>query len=165
MSNCCSWIEREVEGKRKVYFLTGKQVFHTKKGKELQEELHGDFIGHSAIRFYYDLPDTSQRGRLYEKECDDFSTPDKFPTIIVRAIKRGDMRGMATPNGLLTAQAYKVWQEATAQPYKVRQEAEAQADKVWQEATAQPYKVWQEAKDTSFWDLFAIPENRNPIWR
>jgi vacuolar-type H+-ATPase subunit H len=45
----------------------------------------------------------------------------------------------------LTAQAEKVYQEATAPAYKVYQEATAQAEKVYQEATAPAYKVYQEA--------------------
>ncbi len=154
MSEFISWIEKEKEGKKQIFFLTGKQVFHTKKGKELFKELHGDFIGHSAIRFYYALKDTTNRGRLYEKECTDFSTPNKFPAVIVRAIKRGDMRGLATPEGLLTATAEKAYQEAKAPAEKAYQEAKATAEKAYQKATT-----------PAFWTLFAIPENRVEAWR
>ncbi len=176
MSEFVSWIEKEVQGKKKIYFLPGKKVFHTKKGKELQKELHGDVMGHSAIRFYYDLSDTTERGRLYEKECMDFSDPSKFPAVIVRAIKRGDMRGMATPEKLLTKPAWaeydkvlkpawdkcdKVLNAAWDKYVKVLNAAWAEYDKVLNAA----WDKYDRRKQDAFWNLFANPENRNPLWR
>src|SRR3990167_2160775 len=101
MSECLSWIH---QGK-KTYYLTHDQVFHTKKGRALMEKLKGDFIGHSAIRFYYRLPEPDDENRRQEPQCTDFSTPDNFPAVLVEAIQRGDFRGFGTPECLLSAPA------------------------------------------------------------
>ena len=189
MSEFISWIEKpsKTKGKPDIYFLTAEQIFNNEKGKRLQKELAGDFIGHSAIRFFYDLPDTTSRGRLYEKECADFSTPSNFPAIITRAIKRGDFRGMGTPQGLLTHPAYaeyeRVRQPAYAEYERVRQPAEAEYEKVTQTAEAEYQKVrqpayaeYQKVRQTAyaeyekvtqpaFWDLFSDPKNRAEAWK
>jgi len=159
MCEFISWIEKG----DKVYFLTGKQVFETKKGKEVIQKQCGveDYIGHGAIRLYYGLEQDEGKNR----ECNCFTKPDNFPSPIIRAIKRGDMRGMGEPEGLLTAPAEKAYQEAKATAWKAYHEATAPAEKAYQEATAPAEKAYQEATATAFWDLFAIPENRNPAWR
>ena len=156
MSDFLSWIEKPstVKGKPDIYFLTAKQVFHTRKGKLLQKELAGDYIGHSAIRFYYDLPDTIGRHNLFDKESTNFSSPANFPAVIVRAIKRGDFAGMGTPKGLLC-------QPAWAEYEKIRQQAYAEYEKIRQQALAEYEKIRQPA----FWDLFAINENRAEAWK
>ena len=148
MCEFVSWIKKGDT----VYFLTGEQIFHTKRGKEIIQTQCGmeDYVGHGAIRLYFGLEqDEGKNG-----ECSDFRKPDNFPSPIIRAIKNGDMRGLATPDGLLSAPAEKAYREATAP-----------AEKAYREATATAEKAWREATATAFWDLFAIPENRNPAWR
>jgi hypothetical protein len=166
MCEFVSWIEKD----SKVYFLTGRQVYQTKRGKELQKHsgnIEDDKLGHGAIRFYYHI----EGGQ--DKEYTDFTKPNNLPSKIVTAIKLGRMRGMAYGvSGLLTATADKAWQEATAPADKAYQEATAPADKAWQEAkntadkayqeatapaykawqeaTAPAYKAWQEAKNTAY---------------
>jgi vacuolar-type H+-ATPase subunit H len=134
---------KDKNGKDKYYFLTHHLIHETPRGEMVRKRFPGidEVIGHSAIRAYYEIRDNESENW----ECSDFSTSANFPAIIVKAIKRGEFRGFGNPTGLLTAPAYKVWQEATAPAYKVWQEAKATADKVWQEATAPAYKVWQEA--------------------
>jgi hypothetical protein len=46
---------------------------------------------------------------------------------------------------LLTAPAYKIWQESKAPAYKIYQESKAQAYKIYQESKAQAYKIYQES--------------------
>ena len=125
----------------KWYFLTHDLIHNTPRGEIIQKKFpgSGELIGHSAIREYYGL--RSGEGENWERS--DFSTPENFPTIIARAIKRGEFRGFGEPAGLLIATA----------------------DKAWKEAIATADKAWQEAKATAFWDLFAIPENRAKAWR
>ena len=116
----------------------------------LQKKYGGDdLVGHAAIRDYFEL----QSGVGENWEQTDFSKPKNFPVILVKAIKRGDFRGLGEPKGLLTAPAGKAYQEATAPAGKAYQEAKDAAE-----------KAYQEAKD-AFWDLFSEPENRVEAWR
>ena len=162
------------EGKDRWYFLTHHLIWETPRGEMLRKQFadakDGDFIGHHAIRAYFQL----DGGENWE--CTDFSTPANFPDVIAEAIKRGEFRGLGMPDKLLTANAYKAWQEATAPAdkawqeatapaYKAWQEATAPADKAWQEARANGDKAWGEANANAFWDLFANPENRAEGWR
>ena len=127
MCEFVSWIEKD----KKIYFLTGNQIFNTLKGKALQAfcASKDDHVGHGAIRHYYRLAKYDG----IQRECTDFSTPNNFPDEIVVAIKEGKMRGLGVqPSELLTAPVYKLYQETT---------------------------------ENIFWDIFAIPENRNPLWR
>ena len=93
MCQFLSWIEKG----NKVYFLTSKQI-DSPKGEILKKRFRGEgeLVGHAAIRAFYDIDDGK------ECECSNFTTPANFPDILVRAIKRGDFRGMATPEGLLS---------------------------------------------------------------
>ncbi len=135
----CEFISFIKKGK-KIYFLDYDKIYNTEKGRLLQKETSkDDYIGHGAIRFYYGLEQDEGKNC----ECTDFSTPKNFPNEIVIAIKEGRFRGMATPGELLT-------QPALAEYEKVEQPAWAEYEKV---------------RQTAFWDLFAIPENRNPEWR
>jgi len=154
--------------------LTGAQVLHTRRGKELREFCKSaeDYTGHGAIRFYYELP-------LFvgvNKECTDFSTPGNFPPTIVESIKSGEFRGLGIAIELLTATtqrayneavapAWKAYNEAAATVQKAYNEARATAWKAYNEATAPVWKAYNEAAATAFWDLFAIPENRKKEWR
>jgi hypothetical protein len=159
-------------GKDKYYFLTHDLIHNTPRGEMLQKKYGGDdLVGHAAIRDYFEL----QSGVGENWEQIDFSKPKNFPVILVKAIKRGDFRGLGEPKGLLTAPAGKAYQEATAPAGKAYQEATAPAGKAYQEATAPAGKAYQEAKDAAekayqeakdaFWDLFSEPENRVEAWR
>ena len=158
MCEFLSWIEKG----DKVYFLTGKQVYDTPKGKALKEwsqNIEDDKTGHGAIRFYYNIVGGE------DKECSDFSTPDNFPPVIAKAIKVEKMRRMGISKQLLTQQAWaeykKIEQPAGAEYDKIRQQAWAEYDKIRQQALAEYNKIRQQA----FWDFFAVIENRNPAWR
>jgi hypothetical protein len=171
MCEFCSWIEKKGRTKQ-ILFLT-TPLIDSEKGKKLLAGLpQDDLIGHGAIRRFFGLEQDDGTNH----ECTDFSNPSNFPAVIVRAIKRGEMRGMAMPVGLLTATAWKAYleamapagkayQEAKATARKAYQEAKAPAGKAYQEAKATAGKAYQEAKATAFWDLFANTENRNPAWR
>ena len=140
-----------VEKGNKIYFLTHGQVFNTKKG-ELLQKFNGtdtDYAGHGAIRFYYGL----EQDEGANKECTDFSTPDNFPSVIVRAIKEGKMRRIGIGKGLLNGQAWAEYGKITGQ-------ALAEYEKITGQASAEYRKI----RDPAFWDLFAVLENRNPLW-
>jgi len=148
MCEFISWIET---ADNKIYFLSKKQL-PTKKGQALREfcQADSDLTGHGAIRRYYKLAEHDGAN----KECTDFSTPANFPDVIVKAIKDGDMAGFGVnPFGLLNTSAGKAYGEAIAPAFKA-----------YHEAMASALKVYNEAKATTFWDLFANPENRNPLW-
>ena len=92
------------------YFLTHDLIHNTSRGEMLQKKYGGDdLVGHAAIRDYFEL----QSGVGENWEQTDFSKPTNFPVILVKAIKRGDFRGLGEPKGLLTAPAGKAYQEAT----------------------------------------------------
>lgn len=148
MCEFVSWIEKG----KKVYFLTGKQVFHTQKGKDLIQKQcsEDDYVGHGAIRLYYGLEQDDGVNREYTS----FSSPYGFPSVIVKAIKNGDMRGLAIPKSLLT-------QPVLAEYEKIQQSAWTEYKKIRQSALAEYEKIQQSA----FWDLFAINDNRNPAWQ
>jgi hypothetical protein len=148
MCEFISWIETKDKGKKTVFFLTGKQVFHTKRGKELRNytKNYGDLVGHGAIRWYYEL----KYNVGTNKECTDFYSPENFPEDIVSAIKNGDMRGMGTPEGLLAKAACAEWDKACAECDKARAEwnkACAEWDKAcaeWNKACAEWNKACAE---------------------
>ena len=87
-----------------IYFLTGSQVFDSPRGKALREwcQSPDDYIGHGAIRWYYDLEQKDGKNVEYT----DFSSPKNFPAVIARAIKCGDMRGLGTNVDLLVQTAF-----------------------------------------------------------
>ena len=157
MCQFVSWIEKDGA----VLFLTGKQVYHTKRGKELRDYTKntGDMVGHGAIRWFYEI----DGGK--DIECTDFRSPSNFPAVIIEAIKGGEMRGMGTPNGLLTRKAYAEYLKVCAAAYteylKVSAAAWAEYEKVRNAASAEYEKVI----DAAFWDLFDDPRNRRKKWR
>ena len=129
-----------------VLFLTAKDIYETKRGRELQEYSgsEDDLTGHGAIDFFYDL-----KGKGKNKECTDFSTPDNFPPAIVRAIKAGEFRGLGIAKELLTAPAWakyeKVTDSALAEYEKVKAPAKAKYEKVEAPAWAEYNKVTDSA--------------------
>ena len=163
MCDFISWIEKP--GSKKSLFLTNHLIYHTAKGRLLQKEQSRkeDLCGHSAIRFYFGL----EKGEGRERERTDFSDSKNFPVAIVKAIKNGDMRGMADnpPEGMLTPKAraeyHKVVDPARAEYDKVFASARAEYDKVFDPARAEYDKV----VDKTFWDLFADARNRTHTYQ
>ena len=171
-----SWIEMS---NGDIKFLTGKQVFDTLRGKKLQREIDKpDLIGHQAIRHYYRIP----KGMGINGECSNFSTPTNFPIEIAQAIREGDILRLSDHSiyiyakQLLTVVANKMWGEAIAPAYKAREESKVLVDKAYKGAMTLAYKAreeskvlvdkaWEEAMIAAFKIIFAIPENRNPVWR
>ena len=96
MCHFISWIEHN----DKNWFLT-KNELSTDKGKELIEYCGdpADIVGHGAIRQYYNFTGG------FNKECTDFTNPDRFPPEIVQAIKDGLFEGMGVAPKILTEEA------------------------------------------------------------
>jgi len=139
MCEFVSWIEKDGT----LVYLTGEDVFNTKRGKELQEYCIDldDLSGHGAIRWYYNF----EGGKNFE--CTDFSAPDNFPAEIVEVIKSGKMRGMGLSKQLLTkpalAEYNKIQQLARAEYNKIEQPAWAEYSKIEQLALAEYNKIQQ----------------------
>ena len=163
MCHFISWKEiRCPNGEKEILYLTANDVFNTKRGRELQAHTcREDWVGHGAIAFYYEID--SNKGK--NLECEDFSDPANFPPVIADAIKAGKFRGLGTAKGLLTLEAFaeyeRIKQAALAEYGRIEQAALAEDHRVRQAALAEYNRIEQAA----FWDLFAIPENRNPSWR
>ncbi len=141
MCEFVSWVERKEKNHQTIYFLTGEQIFHSPRGEALRKWSGNsdDFTGHGAIRFYYDFDDGEN------KECSDFVTPANFPDVIATAIKRGDMRGMAQPEGLLSGTALaeyeKICGTALVEYQKIRGTALAEYEKIRGTALAEYEKI------------------------
>lgn len=174
MCTFLSAVKTKSKGEDKWYFLTHHLIHNTPRGELIQKQFPGsdELIGHAAIRAYFQLRD----GKCENWECSDFSTPDNFPAVIVKAIKRGNFRGFGTPKGLLSQPAAAEYEKATQQAWaeykKATQQAWAEYEKATQLAAAECLKAFQQAwaeyekaKEPAFWDLFASPENRNPAWK
>ena len=167
MCEFVSWIE--TPGKRgPVILFLSAEALATPKGLEIAPD---DRLGHGAIRQYYGL--AQDEGTNHE--CVDFSSPSNFPAEIVRALKRGEFRGLGTPKGLLSAATWAEYQQirqtALAEYEQTRQPAYAEYERVRQPALAeyqqacQPaYAEYQRADRNAFWDLWAVPANRSPAW-
>ena len=186
MCEFISWIEKDDE----VLFLTGNEVFNTKRGRELQNHCKSkdDLTGHGAIRWYFGTDDKPISGGK-ERECTNFSTPDNFPKQIVRAIKKGQMWGFddATPQELLTNTAWaeyekitnparaeyeKIMNTAWVEYEKITNTAWAEYEKIKNTARAEYEKIkntawaeYEKIENTAFWNIFADVNNRNPKWR
>ena len=144
MCDFVSWIEKD----KKVYFLTHDLVYNTKKGRKLREwsGSSDDYCGHGAIRFYFGMEQDEGR----DKEYTDFKMPDRFPDVIVNAIKNEEMRGLGQSSDLLTAKARaeyaKVCDQAMAEYDKVCDQARAECAKVYNQARAEYNKVCDQAR-------------------
>jgi len=180
MCEFISWVEK----RDKLYFVTGKQLFETKKGQEFIKTISSDdYCGHGTIRDWYHI----DAGDGIDRECADFSMTDNFPNKIVEAIKDGSMRGLGMSEQLLTPKTlaeYKKIRQSASDEYdrirqsawdeykKIRQSASDEYDRIRQSASDEYERIEQSAwaeyekmRQSAFWDLFAIPENRNPAWR
>ena len=158
MCDFISWIEKDGQ----VYYLTYRDIYNTRRGKELRNHCMSkdDLSGHGAIRYYYD----NFTGGA-EKECTDFTTPANFPPEIVEDIKAGKFRGLGINKELLTAPALKLYEETEAQALKLYKETKAPAWKLYEETEAQAWKLYEETKAQAFWDIFKIVKNRKKLWR
>ena len=140
-----------VERRRHVYFLTHDLVYETEKGKLLREwcARSDDLKGHGAIRFYFGLEQDEGKNQEYT----DFSSPANFPPIIATAIKQGKMRGIGYSLSLLNAHALAK-HDSTCYVVVVEYKC----------VSAVSYAEYERIRGGVFWDIFAIPENRNPAW-
>jgi hypothetical protein len=126
MCQFVSWIEYE----KKVYFLDDLKL-NTKEGRELLKQCKdNDIRGHGAIRAYY--PELGKLGT--DVECEDFSSPDKFPSEVVEAIKKGIFTEFGKCLAILTEPAY-------AECGKVDDAAYVEYEKVDDAAWAEYMKV------------------------
>jgi len=179
MCEFVSWIEKDDD----IIFLTGDDVFRSKRGKALQKycQSYDDLPGHGAIRWYYNFTGGHNR------ECTDFTTPDNFPPEIVKAIKSGEMRGLGVSHQLLTHLAWaefdkithlargkfdKIKRAALAEFDKIRRAAWGYFDKIKRAALPEYNKIeraaWAEfdkIRQPVFWDMFKNKKNRAVNWR
>ena len=137
MCQFVSWIKHG----NNVFFLDDLKL-NTKEGRELLKQCKDDDIrGHGAIRAYY--PELRKLGT--NVECDDFSSPDEFPSEVVEAIKKGIFTEFGVCEDILTEPAYakygKVRDAAFAEYDKVRNAAWAEYEKVRVAARAKYEKV------------------------
>ena len=166
MCEFISWIEKDGQ----VYYLTYRDIYHTRRGKELRDycKSKDDLIGHGAIRFYYDNFVGGE-----DKECTDFSTPDNFPPEIVEDIKKGRMAGLDIfPTKLLLdkiiyrnkayaerEKAYAEWKKADAE----RKKADAEREKAYAE-WEKAYAKWKKA-DAEREKAYAEREKADAEWK
>ena len=172
MCEFVSWIEKSP---KKILFLTDDLIFNTEKGKLLQKQASKDDLqGHGAIRFYFGL----ESGEGKQRECTNFSDSANFPQAIIKAIKAGQMFGMAEdpPMGLLTpaAQAdYKAKRAPLEADYKAKRaplDADYEAKRAPLEADYEAkrallYADYKAKRAPLFEEIFADVRNRTHTWR
>ncbi len=97
MCEFLSFIEKD----KKILFLTHHLLFETPQGDMVRSKCgKDDLIGHGAIRLFYELEQDQGKNR----EITGFCSPEEFPKAIVKAIKRGEFKGLVPiPKGLLRA--------------------------------------------------------------
>ena len=167
MCEFISWIEKNGN----VYFLTTPLV-EIERGRTLLRDSWEDRMGHGAIRLMFGLEQDEGQNR----ECTDFSSPDNFPRAIAQAIKNGEMRGMGVDKALLNETArteYERIAEAARTEYeRIAETARAEYERIAETAWAEYERIihparaeYERIKNTAFWDLFAIPNNRVDVWK
>ena len=159
MCEFISWVEKG----EKVYFLT-TNLIESKKGKTLLKDSQEDITGHGAIRLFFGL----EQDEGVNKECVDFTDPDNFPPVIVKAIKAGEFKGVPLPAGLCVKPLYDKYQaDRKTLDDKYQADSETLYDKYW--ADLKPlydkYRADRKPLDDKYWALFATPKNRRRIWR
>jgi len=166
MSEFISWYERETPQGKEILFLTHQQIFETPDGERMRKETGNDYIGHSAIRSYYHLPESefengngaNDYASYINGECTDFSTPENFPAVISEAIKQGKMRGLAAfPKGLLRTPLDADYEAKRAPLYADYEAKRAPLDA--------DYEAKRAPLDFFAWELFADTKNRSKAWR
>jgi len=188
MCEFVSWKEVKCpDGSTQILFLTSDDVFNTSKGRKLQNHTTpGDFIGHGAIDFYYDLD-----GKGVNHECTDFWTPKNFPPEIVEAIKAGKFFLLApVPAGIFRAALYADYlkkRDALDADYLKKRAAlyadcEKKRDALYadygkkRDALYADCEKKQDALDADYvkkraplyadtWLLVSVPENRSLAWQ
>ena len=107
MCNFISWIEY----KGINYFIEDSDL-ETKQGKKLLAEGYKDDIeGHGAIQHYY--PELLGKGKHHE--CEDFTTPNKFPKEIAKALVSGRLSRIGLTLDVLNKEG-KIEYEKVRQP-------------------------------------------------
>ena len=178
MSVFISWVEHD----GKNWFLTKNELF-TERGKKLI--IHCDsivnIVGHKAIRWYYNF-----KGG-FNKECSDFTNPNRFPPEIVQAIKDGLFEGMGIAPEILTKEAQEKYRKVEQQAWEECDRKERQAweecnrkeqqaggtyNKITQQAQEEYGKIVQQAQEEyrriaqqMFWLLSKNPNNRIEVWK
>jgi hypothetical protein len=153
-----------------VIFLTDDDLA-TKAGKKLKKELDDQFMndikGHGAIRRFYEINEWDWPEGLQQKECEDFSNHNNFPTQIVEAIKNCQLTQIGilpdcvfTKAGLVKVKADAEWEKAGAEWEKADAEWK-KADAEWNKACAE----WKKAGAVTKWKVFSSKNNRAKIWR
>ena len=146
------------------YFYLTKQDLKGKKFSEFKKEnkeWYQDIMGHGAIEFFY--PKLKGKGEHWE--CEDFSSPNNFPSNIVEDIKKGNFKGFGICEEILTPKALdeynKIRQPALAEYNKIRQSALDEYNKIEQLAWDEYNKIEQPA----FWKIAVIKKNRKKEWK
>jgi hypothetical protein len=162
MCDFVSWIEKNGE----VLFLTGEDIYNTKRGKELQKYcgLAEDLKGHGAIRWYYGNHDGNEvvlfKGGK-ERECTDFSNPKNFPPEIIDALKVGKMHGFIFPFSLLVKSKWDaIYKEYQPKWDAIDKEYQSKRDAIYKEYQSKwdaIYKEYQSKRD-------AIYKEYQPKW-
>jgi hypothetical protein len=131
------------DGKKRLLFVTGKELA-TEKGQKLVKE-GAHLQGHDIIRKYYGI-----KGTFVEKEAD-LSDPDNIPEALADAIRKGEFVGVWTSNELLSDKG---------------QEAFAKASEKIASAKAEPEGGRYYATTEAFWKIFkASAANRVENWK
>ena len=166
-----SWIEKD----DKIIFLTGDDVFRSKRGKALQRYTprREDWHGHGAIRWFYDL-----YGGV-DRECTDFSTPKNFPDELAEAIKAGKMWDFGITPGMQSLLLKRpldeyeiIKQQALAKYEIIRQQAWAKYEIIEQQAWDK-YEIikrlawakYMKIQQQTFAKLWKVKSNRKKAWR
>ena len=156
MCNFVSWIEY----KGKNYFLENKDLV-TKQGKKLlEDEYKNDIEGHGAIEHYY----PELKGKGVHKECEDFSTPNNFPTEIVSALKEGRLSNIGIEVDILNTKGKQAY-------WKIENPAKAKYWKIENSARSEYYKIvdpaWDEYKkirNHAYHNIVIQEKYRNKNW-
>jgi len=189
MCHFVSWVEK----RGKVYFLTGDQLF-SEKGQDWIQEHHislDDLNGHGTIRLWYGIDAGDGIDKECVDFTTPGNFPAKIQDAIKKGLMRGlgvsdtlltqasfteyekrervafDEYEKKTQPAL--AEYDKRERVAFDEYEKIRQWADY--EKTRQTALADYKKIeqptwddYEKIKQTAFWDLFTIPENRNPVW-
>ena len=161
-------------------FLTNKMLYHTRQGAELRRhnpDCPEDWLGHGAIDFYYE----DKRDSGIQRECTDFYTPNNFPSVIVEAIKAGEMElpGVVFPEGLLKAPLsadYRKKRDALDADYRKKRAAlyadyRKKRDALYADYEKKLAALYADYRKklaplyAEMWKLFANPRNRSKAWK
>jgi len=150
----CEFVSTREKHESDIHFVAFLQNsdLETEAGKKLLAHLGThteDLCGHGAICEYYELQGWEFPTNTMQKEYTDLSNPTELPSVIVEAIKLGNLSRIGIPSAksdLLNKRGMDAIEadKARSEAYKARSEADkawSEADKAWSEA----YKAWSEA--------------------